>query len=138
MKTQNKKLTISYDINLTNGARGRKEISLDIPEEKPVFVSGRIPRVTRMMALAIHFEKLIKDKVVSDYAEIAHLGHVSRARMTQIMNFRLLAPDIQEAILNLPRVERGLDPIRERMIRELVQLADWKEQREVWHKIAQT
>ncbi len=131
-----KPLTVKYDINLTNGKKGRKEISIDAPEEKPVFVSGRIPRVTRMMALAIHFEKLITDKVVRDYAEIARLGHVSRARMTQIMNFRLLAPDIQEAILNLPRVEKGLDPIRERMIREMVLETDWREQRRVWNKLS--
>jgi hypothetical protein len=30
------------------------------------------------------------------------LGHVSRARITQIMNLAVLAPDIQETLLFLP------------------------------------
>ena len=41
------------------------------------------------------------------------IGHVIRARVTQIINLNLLAPDIQEDLLFLPRVERGRDPIRE-------------------------
>ncbi len=35
---------------------------------------GRIPRVSRLMALAIRFEKLVRDGVVADYAELARLG----------------------------------------------------------------
>src|SRR3712207_3152134 len=34
--------------------------------------------------------------------KVARLGHVTRARVTQIMNLLNLAPDIQEAILFLP------------------------------------
>jgi hypothetical protein len=45
-----------------------------------------------------------------DYAQLARLWQVSRARLTQTMNLHL-APDIQEAILFLPRVLRGRDPI---------------------------
>ena len=45
---------------------------------------GRVPRVTRLMALAIPLEQLVRDGAVADYAEIARLGHVSRVRMTQI------------------------------------------------------
>jgi alkylated DNA nucleotide flippase Atl1 len=41
------------------------------------------------MALAIHFEDLIRQGVVTDYADLARLGHVTRARVTQIMNLRL-------------------------------------------------
>ena len=33
-------------------------------------------------------------EIVRDYAELARLGHVSRARVTQIMNLNFLAPDI--------------------------------------------
>ncbi len=59
------------------------------------------------MALAIRFERLIQAGEVADYAELARLGHVTRARITQIMNLRLLAPDIQERLLFLPRIEGG-------------------------------
>jgi len=68
------------------------------------------------MALAIRFDRLIKSGEVTDQADIARLGHVSRARVTQIMNLLLLAPGIQEGILFLPRTQSGRDPIRERMI----------------------
>ena len=54
------------------------------------------------MALAIRFDQLIRDGVLADQAEIAKLGRVSRARLTQIMNLLNLAPSIQEEILFLP------------------------------------
>lgn len=53
------------------------------------------------MALALKFEQMIAQSVVTDYGALAALGHVSRARLTQIMNLRNLAPDIQEEILFL-------------------------------------
>jgi hypothetical protein len=70
---------------------------------------GRIPRISRLMALAIRFDHLIKSGQVADQAELAGLGHVTRARVTQIMNLLQLAPDIQEEILFLPRTVEGSD-----------------------------
>lgn len=96
---------------------------------------GRIPRIARLMALAIHFEDLVNEGVVNDYAEIARLGHVTRARVTQIMNLRLLAPDIQEAILNLPRTFRGRDAVRERHVRPIAAEPDWNKQRRMWDRL---
>jgi hypothetical protein len=87
------------------------------------------------MALAIHFEGLIRDGGILDYAELASLGHVSRARVTQIMNLLLLAPDIQEQILFLPPIVSGDDPIGERDIRPIVAHAEWKNQRNLWHQL---
>jgi hypothetical protein len=75
---------------------------------KPVAPAlGRVPRVARLMALALKFDGLIHEGAVADQAELARLGHVTRARVSQIMNLLHLAPDIQEAILFLPAVERG-------------------------------
>ena len=54
-----------------------------------------------------------------DLAEIARHGHVTRARVTQIMNLLHLAPGSQEAILFLPRVEYGRDPLSERDLRTI-------------------
>jgi hypothetical protein len=93
---------------------------------------GRVPRVARLMALAIRFDRFVRDGVVTDYAELARLGHVSRARVTQIMNLLHLAPDIQEAILFLPKVEKGRDPSCCAIFRRLPTLADWKKQRKMW------
>ena len=61
-----------------------------------------IPRIARLMALAIRFDGLVREETIQDYAELARLGRVTRARMTQIMKLLFLAPDIQEQILFLP------------------------------------
>lgn len=68
------------------------------------------------MALAIKYEKMIQDRLVRDDDDLARLGGVTAARMTQIMGMLNLAPDIQEAILFLPLVEKGRDPIPERVL----------------------
>ena len=59
--------------------------------------AGRVPRIARLMALALRFEHLVQSGTVRDYAELARLGQVSRARLTQITNLLHLAPDLQEA-----------------------------------------
>lgn len=91
-----------------------------------------IPRIARLMALAIRFEGLLRDKTIRDYAELARLGGVSRARITQIMKLRMLAPDIQEQILFLS----DAGGVTERNLRPLVGRIDWKEQRRMFQAIA--
>ena len=70
--------------------------------------------------------------LLADYADLALLAHVSRARTTQIMNLLLLAPDTQEAILFLPPIDGSRAPIRERTLRPLCAVPDWRKQRRVW------
>lgn len=106
-----------------------------IPEPAPEPARGRVPRITRLMALAIKFDGYLRDGLVRDYAELARLGHVSRARITQIMDLTLLAPDIQEAILRLPRTVSGRDPIRERHVRPIANEAKWGHQHRMWRQI---
>ena len=92
----------------------------------------RVPRVARLMALAIRFEGLVRDGTVADYAELARLGHVRRARMSQIMNLLNLAPDIQEVLLFLPEVVEGKDGVTERGLRQVVTEWRWGKQRAMW------
>jgi len=84
------------------------------------------------MALARRLERLVKSGEVADYADLARLGHVTRARVTQIMNLLNLAPDIQEELLFLPRTVKGRDPIRERHLRPIAAVLDWRKQRRMW------
>ena len=84
------------------------------------------------MALAIGFDQLIQDGVVEDQGEIARLGHVTPARLSQIMGMLYLAPEIQEAILFLPRVNEGRDMVTEREVRRITRSLDWDEQRRCW------
>jgi hypothetical protein len=97
-------------------------------------VLGRLPRIVRLMALAIKFAGMIEAGVAADYADLARLGGVTRARMTQIMNLLNLAPDIQEQILFLPCTLAGRDPITERALRQVSSLADWDRQRRLWQQ----
>ena len=60
---------------------------------------GRVPRISKLMALAIRYEQMLNDGVVQSQTELAELQHVSQPRMTQIMNLLHLAPEIQEEIL---------------------------------------
>lgn len=123
-------ITIERNVHFGQGRRTRKE--LRDGEATSSAPAGRIPRVSRLMALAIRFDQLIRDGVVADQAELARLGHVTRARLTQIMNLMNLAPDIQEAILFLPATERGRESITERDLRPISALADWRMQRRMW------
>ncbi len=90
------------------------------------------------MALALRFEGLLREGVVADYAELARLGHVTRARVSQVMSLLHLAPDIQEAILFLPRVERGRDTIVLRQLLPIAVASDWKRQRRQWESLAKS
>ena len=87
------------------------------------------------MALAIRFERLMREGVVADQSELARLAHVTQPRMTQIMNLLHLAPDIQEALLFLPRVVEGKDAITEKMLRPIAAEVDWERQRRTWRTL---
>jgi len=115
------------------GGRGDGATSGDGPAPPPT--PGRVPRVARLMALAIRFDKLIRDGVVASQSELAAVAHVTQPRMTQIMNLLHLAPDIQEEILFLPATAGGRDSIHEHMLREVVACSGWSEQRCRWTRL---
>jgi site-specific DNA recombinase len=90
---------------------------------------GRVPRVSRLMALAIKFEYLVREGRASSYRVLAEAGHVSRPRLSQILRLTELAPEIQEELLFLPKVVAGPDPITERALRHIARSVDWDWQR---------
>jgi len=91
--------------------------------------------LARLMALAIRFDHLVRSGAVKDYATLARLAKVSRARISQIMNLRHLAPAIQEALLFLPRIERGRAPLLIADLQPIAALADWARQRRHWRAL---
>ena len=130
------RITTRGTIHFARARRGRRELRCgNAPCAPPPSVFGRIPRIARLMALAIRMKKLVDADEVSDYAELARLGHVTRARVTQIMNLLNLAPNIQEEILFLPPIESGRDPIRELQLRPITLVPDWRKQRRLWSQI---
>ena len=85
-----------------------------------------IPRIVRLMALAIKFQDMVDRSEIRDYAEIARLGYVTRARLTQVMNLLLLASDIQERILDN---SYACSRITESDLRSVSRIIDWDAQR---------
>jgi len=127
-------ITLTRKVFLSNGRSGRKRLATNKPATEAV-APGRVPRISRLMALAIKFDGLIRDGRVTDQSELARLAHVTQPRMTQIMNLLHLAPDIQEELLFLPLVMKGRDPVHERMLRRVAAMIDWHDQRVTWRQI---
>lgn len=124
-------LTVGGPIHFARAGRGgRKTIVTGPAPAAPE--PGRVPRIARLMALAIRFDGLVRTGVVKDYAALARLGHVTRARVTQVMNLCLLAPDIQEELLFLPRIAEGRDPLVLRDLQPVAGVPDWARQRSLW------
>ena len=93
--------------------------------------------MSRLLALAIRFEQMVREGSVRDHAELARLGHVTRARMSQIMSLLHLAVDIQEEILDLLPVESGRDPIVLRDLLPIAMVPDWRKQRVLWKRLCE-
>jgi hypothetical protein len=94
-----------------------------------------VPRISRLLALAHRLDELVRTGVIADYATLAELTHVSRARISQILNLLALAPGIQETLLFLPRTVRGRDPIHLRQLQPLAAVLDWEQQQNLWRKL---
>ncbi|MBD3334312.1 MAG: hypothetical protein GF355_02250 [Candidatus Eisenbacteria bacterium] len=119
-------------MHFRNGDRGRRRLRRGPRPSPPPSKPGRIPRISRLMALAIHFEELIHRGVVKDHADLARLGGVSRARISQVMDLLNLVPSIQESLLFLKRSPEDNDPVTERALRRILVAPHWTKQIELW------
>ena len=113
----------------------RVDFAPERPQRRDVAPTGRVARVVRLLALAHRIDRMVQDGEITDYAEAARRMNLTRARVTQITNLLLLAPEIQEAILNLPLVTDERDPITERQLRPVAAEPDWNRQLTMWRKI---
>jgi hypothetical protein len=89
---------------------------------------GRPPRIARLIALAHKLDALVRSGTVTGYAELARLGHISPARLTQIMVLLHLAPSIQEYLLFLSAAEARF--FTEAGLRKIAREPRWDRQRE--------
>jgi hypothetical protein len=128
-------LTVTGQIHFRRRGRGRQELVEGPPPEMPALEPGRVPRVSRLAALAVRFEGLVRGGAIESYSDIAALGHVSRARVSQVMNLLNLAPDVLEAVLHLPRTQRRRDPIHLRQLQPIAMTFDWGKQRRQWRDL---
>jgi hypothetical protein len=119
------KLVFSLDLDL-NGpgkAKGRPELPL------------RVPRVARLLALAVKLDGLVRNGAIRNFATVARLGHVSRARISQLISLLFLASDIQEEILFFPPTPTGRDPVTLRQLQPIALAPCWRRQRQLWRQL---
>ena len=116
---------VTMEIILARPHRRRVRAEGPSPEPLQTQALHPVPRITRLMALAIKFQEMVDRGEVRDYADLARLGHVSRVRMSQIMNLFHLAPTIQENILFDSRFAACC--ASERSVRKITSLVLWAE-----------
>jgi hypothetical protein len=131
-------VTVKRKLNVSIASRGRIAIrpfdpNAEPPRPRP---TNRTPRIAKLMALAIRFDEMLRSGEASDTIELARRGHVTQPRMSQIMALNQLAPDIQEALLNLPAT-KGKPEIHEKRLRPIAAMLNWKDQREAWNDLRQ-
>jgi hypothetical protein len=103
----------------------------DEPPPPPATPTRRPARVAQALALAHRLQAAIDRGDYRDRAELARQLGFTRARVTQLLDLLLLAPDIQERVLDLEAVD-GVEPMAERALRSLVRHESWAEQRRAW------
>jgi hypothetical protein len=128
--------TSSFKIHWSRSSGGERSL-MDGPAPKPsaaesVARTDAPARVARLVALAHRLQSMVRSGVLRDLAHAARLGHITRARASQIADLGLLAPDVQEEVLFLEKPPRGREPITERHLRRLVREPDWQRQRQMW------
>jgi len=78
---------------------------------------------------------MIRSGELKNWAEAARLIGITRTRMTQTANLMLLAPEIQEAILNRPRLAMSEKIISEHDLRPLLDHINWNHQEQEWSNL---
>lgn len=92
-------------------------------------------RIARTLALAHDLQRRLDAGEFTDFADVARSLGFTRARVTQIMDLLLLAPEIQEDLLFLFQVP-GREQIPEHGLRPLLRHTFWAKQLERWRQIA--
>jgi hypothetical protein len=127
--------TVKFKVRFDRGGKGgRTTAEVDRRNGRPA-PSARVPRVARLMALAIKFDGLLGDGTVKNLADLAGLGGVTRARITQVMNLLHLAPDIQDQLLQLSITTSGQHALTLADMQPICRELDWRKQRNLWAKL---
>jgi hypothetical protein len=131
-------ITVEFECRFQQ-KNGRKKISKEktVHDTPPPNFVLHIPQTAKLLALAYYYQKLIDDDVVKNYADIARITGNSRARITQIINLTILAPQIQQEILCL-NGKKLIDYLKEQNLRIVLKSLVWQEQVEIWEGLKNT
>ena len=126
--------TVSIQTHFEGGRRGRRLLAKGKKKncEKVVQVS----RLAKLMALAIKYDNLLQKGVVPDYAQLARLACVDRSLITRVMNLRLLAPEIQEQLLNLQEFAPASPNLQLKEVIPITRILDWTQQCIQWERLS--
>lgn len=120
-------ITVHKKLSITNVNKGRKKLK---PKREPASEPlAQVPRISRLMALAIKYQGMLDRGEVSGITELARLCHVTQPRMSQILNLNLLAPEIQEELLFNQLFETAKPTVHEKKLRAVCAQTDWSVQR---------
>jgi hypothetical protein len=127
-------MEMSYEVHFVRRDRGRVDL---VEGVAPVVAPrARVPaRIARLVALAHYVEGLVRAGTVRDYADVASLAGITRARMSQITSLLNLAPDIQAELLEMVKPERGREITGETQLRLVVRELDWNIQRKMFRAL---
>jgi hypothetical protein len=93
-------VTVTYRLEISRGSKGHRRVAEPAPPpERQAIDPATVPRIARMLVLGYHFERLVREGKVKNYAEIARMTGLSRARVTQICDLTLMAPAIQDRLI---------------------------------------
>jgi hypothetical protein len=113
----------------------RQAVSFTTKPPSPPRPPARRPaHVAKMLALAHHLVAAIEQGAVADQAAVARKLGLTRARITQLLDLTLLAPDVQAQILVLEAVD-GREPLKERALRGVLAAGLWPQQRAAWGRL---
>ena len=131
-------ITVKRRIEVRRSGQGKRVLVAGgtAPPPVPEARQPGVPRVARLLAIAIGLEGRIREGLVRDQSALARELKVSQPRMTQIMNLTLLAPEIQEQVLSLPPVSGRSGPVNERTLRRIAKEPCWGRQVAMWRRIA--
>ena len=119
--------TETYRVHLSRVEHGQVVLKEGAAPPKPP--PKRVPtRAARLLALAHRIDSLVRDGKMTDYAEVALVAGLTRARISQITDMLFLAPSIQERVLCETKPERGRERYGERHLRQIVRDHDWDRQ----------
>ena len=107
--------------------KGKRTTFEEAAPPKPAHEPGPA-RVALMLALAHEIQRAIDAGEVRDQAEAARTLGTTRARVTQLLDLTLIAPDLQVRILAWDGGRRA-GSISERELRKVAHAENWSEQR---------
>ena len=122
---------LTFTCDLRRIRRGHGHAFTDKPAPPPRLPVHRPAKIARLLAWAHKAQRQIDDGEFETRAHLARHLHVTKARITQLLDLTLLAPAIQEELLFLEAID-GKEPVSERGLREVVGTVEWAKQSIDW------